>query len=232
MNMLSFSHCFPLRLRDQWRFPTLRPVPSRPKSSTNEVIISDYLYVLQTSAKGMIMLFSRSLFWKKEAESMNLKIIFFVFIFTWTISASLAIGGSRFSFEGVKSNYGDFTRTLSPLSKLTVHDPLSRLNAEVDAAVARVNYRTHFGSPGYRFYRRSPGLVPHFKSPGYYFRYGYHRPFYRDKLYGYHYRYRPYRHYYKHEYFGYYLPRRLFDKYWHHGLNYSEYNLGLPWPCR
>ena len=163
---------------------------------------------------------------------MNLKIIFFVLIFTMLISGGSAIGESGFSLGGVKSNYGGFSRNLSPLSELAVQDPLTRLNAEVDAGRARVTYRSHFGSPGYRFYRRSPGHTRHFKSSGHYFRYGYQRPFYREEPYEYYFQYRPYRHYYQYKYFRYYLPSGLYYNYWHYGFNDYGYNLGLPWYCR
>lgn len=163
---------------------------------------------------------------------MNLKIVFFVFIFMMSMSGGPAMAGSRFSLEGVKSNFGDFTRNLRPLSEMAVQDPLSRLNAEVDAAMTRVKYHSHFGSPGYRFYHRSPGPALHFNSPGYYLRYGYGRPFFRAKPYDYYYRYRPYRYYYKHRYFRYYLPPGPLDRYWHHRLNDFGNNLGLPWYCR
>jgi hypothetical protein len=132
---------------------------------------------------------------------MNKKILFFVFILTMSISSGPVMGESRFSLGGFKSTYGDFIRNLAPLSKLAAQDPLTRLNDQVDAALARVQYRSHFGSQAYRFYSRSPGHVRHFKSPGHYFGYGYHRPFYKNKFYEYYYRYRPYRHYDKHKYF-------------------------------
>ena len=163
---------------------------------------------------------------------MNRKILFFVFIFTMSISSGPVMGESRFSIGGIKSVYGDFTRNLAPLSKLVPQDPLAGLNDQVDAALARGHYRSHFGSQPYRFYHRSPGHVRHFNSPGHYFGYGYHRPFYKYMPYGYSYRYRPYRHYDKHNYFRYYLPPGPYYQYRHYGWNDDGHNLGLPWVWR
>ena len=163
---------------------------------------------------------------------MNRKIIFFIFILTMSISVGPVMGESPYSFRGSKSNYGDFSRNLAPLSELGVQDPLSRLNDRVEAGITGIKYRSFFGTPRYRFYRRSPGHARHFKSPGHYFRYGYQRPFYRVKPYEHYYRFQPYRPYYKYKYFRYYfLPGSYYD-YWRYGLNDYGFNLWLPWYWR